>query len=63
MLTYKKIPEIISFTDENGNDTMKQDIERNYRQIKADVENIVKSEMERIKNDESLKHLVKDKEK
>ena len=57
---YQKIPEIISFTDENGNDTMQQDIERNYRQIKADVENIVLSEMERIRNDDSLKHLIKE---
>ena len=59
--TYQKIPEIVSFIDENGNDTMQQDIERNYRQIKADVENIVKSEMERIKNDDNLKHLIKEK--
>lgn len=58
---YQKIPEIVSFTDENGNDTMHEDIERNYKQIKADVENIVKSEMTRIKNDENLQHLVKEK--
>lgn len=57
---YKKIPEIVSFMDENGNDIMQQDIEVNYRKIKADVENIVISEMERIKNDENLKHLVKE---
>lgn len=57
---YQKIPEIVSFTDENGNDTMQQDIERNYKQIKVDVENIVLSEMERIRNDDSLKHLVKE---
>lgn len=58
---YKKIPEIISFTVENGNDTMQQNIENNYKKIKADVENIVLSEMERIKNDENLQHLVKEK--
>ena len=40
---------------------MQQDIERNYKQIKADVENIVFSEMERIKADDNLKHLVKEK--
>ena len=57
---YQKIPEIVSFTDENGNDTMQADIERNYKQIKADVENIVLSEMERIRNDDSLKHLIKE---
>ncbi|MFV0419292.1 MAG: conjugal transfer protein MobC [Dysgonomonas sp.] len=58
---YQKIPEIVSFTDENGNDTMQSDIEHNYRQIKADVESIVKSEMTRIKNDENLQHLIKEK--
>ncbi len=58
---YRNIPEIVSFTDANGHDTMHQDIEANYRQIKADVENIIQSEMERIKNDEGLKHLVKEK--
>lgn len=30
---YQKIPEIISFTDENGNDTMQANIDRNYKQI------------------------------
>lgn len=29
---YKKIPQILSFTDELGNDNMKQTIEANYRQ-------------------------------
>jgi len=55
---YKKIPQILSFTDENGNDNMKQVIEANYRQVKADVLQIVESEMERIKNDPDLQHLV-----
>ena len=57
---YQKIPEIVSFTDDNGNDTMYKDIDRNYKQIKADVEKIVLSEIERIKADKNLKHLVKD---
>lgn len=56
---YKPIPEILSFTDTQGNDTMEQEINANYRQIKADVENIILSEMERIQNDPSLEHLVK----
>ncbi len=58
---YQKIPEIVSFTNENGNDTMQADIDRNYKQIKADVENIVKLEKKRIQNDDTLKHLLKDK--
>src|SRR5690606_33538120 len=55
---YKKIPQILSFTDENGADNMKQEIESNYKQIKQDVMNIVESEMERIKNDPDLQHLI-----
>ncbi len=34
---YKKIPEILSFTDENGQDNMKIEIEANYNQIKQDI--------------------------
>ncbi len=56
---YKPIPEIISFLDENGNDMMEDQINANYRQIKADVENIILLEMERIENDPSLEHLIK----
>ena len=55
---YKKIPQILSFADENGNDNMKQVIEANYRQVKADIVHIVESEMERIKNDPDLQHLI-----
>jgi len=38
---------------------MKQEIESNYKQIKMDVVSIVENEMERIKNDPNLQHLVK----
>ena len=57
---YQKIPEILTFVDENGEDKMKQEIESNYRQIKMDILHIVENEMERIKNDPSLQHLVKE---
>ncbi|WP_197739821.1 conjugal transfer protein MobC [Pedobacter sp. BS3] len=57
---YKKIPQILFFTDEDGNDNMKQIVEANYRQIKADVVQIVESEMERIKNDPNLQHLIQE---
>ncbi len=53
----KKITEIVSFTDEN--DIIQQDIECNYKQIKADVKNIIQSEKHRIENDNNLKHLIK----
>lgn len=52
------MPQILSFTDEDGNDNMKQVIEANYKQIKADVMQIVENEMERIKNDPNLQHLI-----
>ena len=37
---------------------MKQAILDNYNQIKEDVKLIVKDELERIANDENLKHLI-----
>ncbi|KQC00116.1 conjugal transfer protein TraG [Elizabethkingia anophelis] len=55
---YQKIPEILSFVNEHGEDKMKQEIESNYRQIKIDIVNIIESEMERIKNDPNLQHLL-----
>ncbi|QQT46653.1 Type IV secretory pathway, VirD4 components [Sphingobacterium multivorum] len=58
--SYQKIPEILSFVDENGVDNMKRDIEENYRQIKLDIVHIVESEMERIKNDPNLQHLIQE---
>jgi len=54
---YQKIPQILSFVDENGTDNMKQEIEANYRKIKSDIRHIVGREMERIKNDPNLQHL------
>ena len=57
---YQKIPEVLSFVDENGTDNMKRDIENNYRQIKSDILHIVENELERIKNDPDLQHLVQE---
>ncbi len=51
---YQKIPQILSFEE----DAMKTEIEANYRQIKQDIVRIIESEMERIKNDPDLQHLV-----
>lgn len=58
--SYQKIPDIASFIDDNGTDTMKQDIENNYRQTKKDILNIIENEMERIKNDPELQYLIQD---
>jgi len=39
---------------------LKEQIQLNYGRIKQDVKEIVSNEMERIKNDSKLKHLVKE---
>jgi len=58
---YKKIPIITDFTDEEGNDRMKEQIQENYNRIKADVRQIVADELDRIKNDPALAHLLQQK--
>ncbi|MFG6410163.1 MAG: conjugal transfer protein TraG, partial [Bacteroides acidifaciens] len=58
---YKKIPVITDFMDENGNDRMKETVQENYRRIKEEVKHIVQEELERIANDENLKHLLQQK--
>lgn len=55
---YQKLPQILSFVNEQGEDKMKQEIESNYRQIKQDIVKIIGVELERIKNDPDLQHLV-----
>ena len=56
--SYHSIPEILSFVGKSGQDNMKQEIEANYRQIKLDIVQVIESELERIKNDPDLQHLV-----
>ena len=55
---YQPIPIINDFKDADGNNCMKQAIQDNYNQIKEDVKQIVKDELERIAADENLKHLI-----
>jgi hypothetical protein len=57
--SYKMIPEIASFIDKDGNDNMKQEIDKNYNRIKQEVAQIIVDEMERIRNNPELSHLVK----
>lgn len=57
---YTPIPIITDFTGADGKDHMKEEIERNYYQIKADVKQIIASEMARIENDPSLRHLIEE---
>ncbi|WP_111959434.1 conjugal transfer protein MobC [Chryseobacterium lathyri] len=56
---YKKIPQILSFTNDNGVDGMKEVIELNYRQVKLDILGIIDRELDRIANDPDLAHLLK----
>lgn len=62
MKNYQEIPMIRSFMDKDGNDSMSKQIEENYKGIKADILAIVRSEMDRIKNDPDLQHLIKNDE-
>lgn len=55
---YQQIPQILSFVNEHGEDKMKQKIESNYKHIKLDILHIIESEIERIKNDPDLQHLM-----
>ncbi len=57
---FKKIPEILSFNDSHGADNMKEQIEANYKQVKKDFIGIIANEIDRIKNDSNLTHLLKD---
>lgn len=56
--SYQKIPVITNFVDENGMDRMQEMVQANYNQIKEDVRQIVTDELERIKNDPALCHLL-----
>jgi hypothetical protein len=58
MKSFQQIP-IRSFIDEDGNDSMTRQIQDNYREIKSDILNIITDEMDRIKNDPDLQHLLK----
>lgn len=59
---YQPIPEISNFWDENGNDTMEQQIQVNYRLIKQDIVELVDNELIRIENDPKLKYLLNNKD-
>ena len=59
---YKSIPVITDFTDENGENKMKEQIQLNYNRIKEETKQIVAEELERIKNDPALAHLLQQEE-
>lgn len=60
---YQKIPVITNFTGADGIDRMEEEIQRNYKQIKTDVKEIIKNELIRIQHDPQWQHLVKPKDK
>ncbi len=60
---YKPIPVITNFVDKSGVDRMKEMIQENYNSIKEETKQIVVEELERIKNDPALCHLLPQKEK
>ncbi|MFC4163370.1 conjugal transfer protein MobC [Epilithonimonas zeae] len=55
---YQKIPKIRSFGDEEGNDCMRNEIEKNYKSIKTDILKLISDEIQRISNDPDLQHLI-----
>ncbi|BFO67356.1 conjugal transfer protein MobC [Chryseobacterium sp. KCF3-3] len=56
--SYQPIPEILSFVNEHGEDRMTALIEENYKKVKLDIVRIIENEMERIKADPELQHLI-----
>ena len=56
---YQPIPIIAEFTNEDGSDNLKETIEANYKRVKQEVLALVEAEIERIKSDPSLAHLMK----
>ncbi len=56
---YHKIPEFTSFITEDGQNVMQQEIERNYYRIKEETQQIVDSELAKLKDDPRFRDLVK----
>ena len=57
---YQPIPVIAEFLNEDGSDSLSETIEANYKRVKQEILSLVESEIERIKNDANLKHLIKE---
>ena len=59
MMQYQSIPEINTFRNKDGFDNLKETIEINYQCVKQEILNLVASEIERIKHNSNLCHLIK----
>ena len=57
---YQPIPIIAEFLNEDGSDSLSETIEANYKRVKQEILSLVESEIERIKNEAKLKHLIKE---
>ena len=57
---YQPIPIIAEFLNEDGSDSLSETIEANYKRVKQEILSLVENEIERIKNDAKLKHLIKE---
>jgi len=59
MMQYQSIPEINTFRNKDGSDNLKETIKINYQCVKQEILNLVASEIERIKHNSNLCHLIK----
>ena len=57
---YEPIPIIADFIKEDGSDNLRETVEANYKCVKQEVLSLIELEIERIKNDSSLQHLIKE---
>lgn len=57
---YEPIPVIAEFTNKDGSDNLSETIETNYKRVKQEVLSLVELEIERIKTDPALRHLIKE---
>ena len=57
---YQPIPIIADFQNENGSDNLKETIEANYKRVKQEVLALVSHEIDRIKANPNLAHLIKE---
>ena len=60
MKAYEPIPVIAEFINEDGSDNLRETIEANYKSVKSEILTLVKTEIERIKADSQLCHLIKE---
>ena len=56
--SYRLIPVLTDFTNEDGEDMMEQEIKANYDRVKTEVRDIVERELQRISDDPELSKLL-----